>query len=565
MNRATTLQVFSTILILLLFIPHRMQAQGEVVNTLAECHRLTEKGKNFAARGDNAIALEYLTRAELIAKKNNRARELIKIKNEIGKSYAAMSNFGDAMSYYMQALSFAKKDPAMEDYSLWIMNNIGVLYHTENEVDMALKYYRQAYTVAASKNYQDLKTTLALNIADIYNSQRNFKEAKKYLLAVKNEPAKEKFKIAWKINYAESIFLENNIQEAEIMLNKILRNINIDTEVDSYVATTLLLSRIADKKNYTSSAIDFAKKGLHKTPILSDQVIIYDQLSMLEIKQGNYKDALKYKDSARIIEDSISSVMKRGLYESNKVKLKIQEYQNESKLFREKQQAERTIFIIGIIFSIITSLFIYRTLKNRITKQKQEKVIADNQQKIIALELEKRNLELEKRNNENLLLEQQMREKETNAMLEQERLKNEIDARNRKLSAKALNLSGRNELIEDIIDSFSQNAKLRNDPALSRYIRDLKKLLKTDDEWDNFIIHFEEANNHMLKRIHTQHPSLTSNDLRFIAYLYMNLSYKEIAVIFNITPVACGKRKERIAAKMNIPKNISIYSYISSI
>jgi DNA-binding CsgD family transcriptional regulator len=45
----------------------------------------------------------------------------------------------------------------------------------------------------------------------------------------------------------------------------------------------------------------------------------------------------------------------------------------------------------------------------------------------------------------------------------------------------------------------------------------------------------------------------------------MNLSSKEIASILNITPVASKKRKERIAAKMEIPKNTDLFDYISAI
>ena len=127
-----------------------------------------------------------------------------------------------------------------------------------------------------------------------------------------------------------------------------------------------------------------------------------------------------------------------------------------------------------------------------------------------------------------------------------------------------MNLSGRNQIIEDIIIAFGQNPKLKNDAKLLKYINDLKANLKADG-WDSFIVHFEEVNNNMLKRLQEKHPALTPNDLRFIAYLYMNLSYKEIAVIFNITPINCAKRKERIARKMDIPGNLSIYNYISGI
>ena len=78
------------------------------------------------------------------------------------------------------------------------------------------------------------------------------------------------------------------------------------------------------------------------------------------------------------------------------------------------------LFIFAVVFVLVVFWFIYRGLKNRITKQKQEKIIAENEKKILNLEL----------NN----------------------LTNNIAEKNRKLSAKALYLSGRNELIEEVID-----------------------------------------------------------------------------------------------------------------
>jgi hypothetical protein len=172
-------------------------------------------------------------------------------------------------------------------------------------------------------------------------------------------------------------------------------------------------------------------------------------------------------------------------------------------------------------------------------------------------------LQLEKEKNENLLLEQQIKEKESTALLEQERLKNEIEARNRKLSAKALYLSGRNELIEDILSSVSGTTELTKNPELAGHIKTLKTHLKTNDEWDSFLTHFEEVNHGFLSRLKAAQPALTANDVRFITYIYMNLSTKEIASMLNITPEACRKRKERLATKMELPEDVSLYDYLS--
>ena len=159
----------------------------------------------------------------------------------------------------------------------------------------------------------------------------------------------------------------------------------------------------------------------------------------------------------------------------------------------------------------------------------------------------------------NLQLQKQIQEIER----EKEILQKEIELRNRKLSSRTLYLSDRNQLINDLLSSIKNMQELSMFPALDAQIRHLKDHLKDDNQWETFIIHFEEVNPGLLSRLQKQHPTLTSNDMRFIAYIYMNLSVKEISSLLNITIYASKKRKSRIISKMNLPDNVTLYAYIS--
>ena len=93
----------------------------------------------------------------------------------------------------------------------------------------------------------------------------------------------------------------------------------------------------------------------------------------------------------------------------------------------------------------------------------------------------------------------------------------------------------------------------------------MKGLIKSDNEWEDFIKHFEEVNQGFLSDVKEKHPELNANDLRFISYVYMNLTTKEIAAILSITAGACRKRKERISKKMNLTDSSKLYDYLSTI
>lgn len=495
--------------------------------TLQECQNLIDKGNHAKEIGNYTKALEYFSQAEILAESGKWQQELFDIKNNIGVMYANLSNYGEALGYYHQALEIALKDP--KDNLVMVLNNIANSYSYKKDYHNALKYFRDAYENPKAIKDDRSRSFLAINISDTYNKLGNFKEARKYLMEVKDIPRSKKVEEVWQVNYAETFFLEGDLDKAEKMMLKLWEGTSGEKDDDSYLYIVELLSRIYTKKDNPEKAIFFAKKGLEHTYKMKGRIELYSQLSRLYKEKKEYATAFQYKDSVIATKDSISNLINNELFETNKVKLKVQQYQNELKINKEKQSAERNIFIIVIIFSLLLFFFIYRVLKNRILKQKQEKIIAENQQKIFALELEN--------------------------------LKNNIAEKNRKLSAKALYLSGRNELIEEVINSLSQIPEVSQKKEVSSYMKTLKNYIKTDSEWDDFISYFEKVNPAFLSILKTKHPQLTAADIRFICYIYMNLDLKEISTIFSITLEAGKKRKQRIAKKIEIDAD-DLHNYI---
>ena len=497
-------------------------------NTLQGCKNLIHKGNKAKDASNYTLALEYFTQAEVIAENNNYSEKLYDIKNNIGVMYANLSNYGEALGYYLQVLEIAKKDPQVDNLVM-ILNNIANLYSYEKDYKNALKYFKIAYADPQSKKNDFNRTFLAVNIADTYNKLGDFIQARKYLLEVKDTKKAKKFEEVWSVNYAETFYLEGNTDKAEAMMLNLLKNVGEKKDNDSYVYIVELISRIYSKKGNYALAIEYAKKGLLSTSKLKGRIDLYNQISKLYALNHDYTTSLQYKDSVIATKDAISGLINKEFFETTKIKLKVQRYENELKISNEKHNAERTLFIIAIVFSLLLFFFIYRILKNRIIKQKQEKIIAENQQKIYTLELEN--------------------------------LKNNIAEKNRKLSAKALYLSGRNELIEEVINSLSQIPEVSQDKEVSTYMKTLKNYLKTDTEWDDFITYFEKVNPAFLNILKIKHPQLNPADIRFICYIYMNLDIKEISSIFSITSEAGKKRKQRIAKKMEIDAD-DLHQYI---
>lgn len=544
--------VFS-LLLLCILVSWRVCAQS-----IKQCDSLILHGVEAMQRSQHVKSLELLTQARTLAEKNHWHKQEFLAINNIGANYYSILEYGEALNYYLEAYTIALKelDPTQE---MVVLNNIAILYSKEKKYDKANEYFFKAYNIA-KENKDDLKMGLyAMNLGNVANEQNNPKLSRQYFSqALPLLVSQPQFVVLAKIGLAECDLQDGRTDLAKKTAEDLLKNVkdlafnNIGTSLYMILAKSYL------KENNSVTALVYANKIFSQRPNLDTKIAVFELLSELHFKNRAYPLALAYKDSILKASTELNEIKNGKLFESSKVKFEIQNYRNELKLNETKMAVERKIFYSVIAIIIIVVAFIVGTLRNRSIKHKQNKLIAERSEKILSLELEKER-------SDNLLLEKQIIEKETNALLEQERLKNEIELRNRKLSAKALYLSGRNQMIEEVLSDLSQLPQLSKDASVVSHIKTLKNHLKTDAEWDSFITHFEEVNQSFLNKLKEKHPGLTANDIRFISYIYMNLSSKEIASLLNVTPEACRKRKERISAKMELPENVNLYDYLASL
>lgn len=527
-------------------------------NTITHCDSLIREGITAMWKKDHVRSLELLTEARNLAEKNRWYKQQFLATNNIGANYYSLLDYGEALNHYLESYTLAVRElePTSE---MVVLNNIAILYSKEENYVKAKEYFKKAYDIAKENNDRIKIGLYAMNLGSVANEARNLQEARRYIIEslpfLKGEPELE---LMAESGLAENDLLMGNARQAREKAQALYTKVDNPNFNDLGLSLLLVIAKSYLHEGNYPKALEATNTILATKPNLDAKKSIYKLFADIYSKSKVYESALRYKDSVIWVDGELNKIKNGRLFETNKVKFEIQNYKNQITINAEKLSAERKLFyyIIAVIIAIVTIIILI--LRNLSVKHKQKQLIAESNQNAMALELEKEK-------NENLLLEQQIKDKETAALLEQERLKSEIEARNRKLSAKALSLSGRNELIEEILSSLANTTELGRNAALAGHIKTLKTHLKTNDEWDSFLTHFEEVNNNFLNRLKLKHANLTANDIRFIAYIYMNLSTKEIASMLNITAEACRKRKERIATKMELQGNTSLYDYLSTI
>ncbi|MGJ8591150.1 MAG: tetratricopeptide repeat protein [Aquaticitalea sp.] len=522
------------------------------------CDDLIAKGIDALYNKEHSKSLELLTEAKTIALKNDWYDQQFKAINCIGLNYYQMLDYGEALDHYLEAYKIAIKElsPSRE---MTIQNNIALVYMQEGKFNESEKYQKRAYDLAVTA-HDSLKTAMyAGNLAAIYNETNALEKATNYIdLAKRISPNDNRVFMQIAIAEAENLLARKNYNGTENVLKPLIEKVQIPEFNDHKVAVFLMYSKIYEHQEKLNDAIEITKRAQDENLTYNNNISIFNRLSDIYFAKKDYEISLKYKDSVIKTKDSLNAMKDRTLYQNSKIKLELQDFQkvllaSQNQLIQEKRTK---YYIIG--FSILIVILLLWLLRSNLVKYRQKKTLAERSQKITELELNNKQ-------NANLLLEKQIKQKETVSLLEKEKLKNEIESKNRTLTAKALQLANRNEKIYEFIDAIETEQDLKKHSFLKSKINQLKGFIKKDNDWEEFLIHFEELNSHFLTTIKERHPSLNSNDIRFICYVYMNLTTKEISSLFNITLEATRKRKERIAKKMELTDSDNLYDYISTI
>lgn len=197
------------------------------------------------------------------------------------------------------------------------------------------------------------------------------------------------------------------------------------------------------------------------------------------------------------------------------------------------------IVLYGLSF--VALLFLTHKLYKRYYRKQQERILKENQRKLKRKKIKNQKKIVQIRN---------------------EKLEQEIEAKNRELAVSTMSLIKKNEFLNAIKDQLKQ---AEGQQAIRSVIRTIDRNINNEDDWKFFEEAFNNADKHFLKKIKELHPELTANDLRLCAYLRLNLSSKEIAPLLNISTRSVEVKRYRLRKKMDLPHEDGLVEYILSI
>ena len=165
-----------------------------------------------------------------------------------------------------------------------------------------------------------------------------------------------------------------------------------------------------------------------------------------------------------------------------------------------------------------------------------------------------------KREQEALLADQEL------IRLKSEKLEAEVNFKNVQLADFTMSVIKRNEHMIRIRDEFQKHAQEKGSSINRTFSEKISRLidhqLSSEDDWQTFETHFDQAHQDFIKRLKVRYPHLTQSDLKLCAYLRLNITTKEIAHLLNISIRGVEVRRYRLRKRLSMSTKENLYEFL---
>jgi len=525
-----------------------------------------------SSRGDLKKAVDYYYKSLKISREIGNKHGIATTLNNIGIIYENQGNIPRALEYYRKSLKIQEETNDLQGMAA-SFNNIGFIYFYQLDFDKALEYYRKSLLIQEKAGNKYGIAVALNNIGGVYDDKGIYQKALKYY--------NKSLDLQEEIGDSQGIAISlNNI--GMIYCNKardILKS-SKETEylpgnqvVDSlfyksldYLDRSLKLQESTGDKNgtaallYNIGTISFqlndiarAKKDAASSLRIAREIAFPERignaaelLGRIYKKEGNYKSALenyelymKMNDSIRILENEKNTIRQQARYEYEKKALadsiKVAEEKKVTDALLAAKEAEvrnRTyqlivLFLIAAVGFVVIIFFVIRTrLRQKIQEEKFHVHI-----------------------------------------LQQERLKEQLEFKNKELVSSSMFLARKNQLFFSISEQL-RNIKKETDESSSRELEQvIRQLEKNSNEkfWEAFEKRFLEVHTDFFEKIGKKYSFLTPNERKLCAFLKLNMSTKEISEITHQSTRAIEVARHRLRKKLELDRDENLIALLSKL
>jgi hypothetical protein len=485
-------------------------------------------GNLYFRSSDYKKAMEFAQKAKELAEDLNYEQELANSYNLIGIIYSELGAFDNSSPYLFNGLKLFEKLSDQEGIAR-SLGNIGLDFYDQQVYEKALEYLNNSLAIALRINNQSLIKKQYNNIAAVYADQQKYDTALDFM----RKALQIEIKLGDKLGQGISIMNIGYIQMNELDFNAAFlsfqQSLDLATELNNHLHMAKCYLNFGycyyGVKNMESSLTYFNKALLEGQKNGYYRVIskAANMLNQIHTEKQDTLKAYKYVVLEKLAGDSLFAFQNQKL--SSKLEL---QYLYEKKELKKQlaQQAKNTIMLI-IIFSLITGLFILGLIFSR--HRFRSKLV----------------------------------------LLEKEKIKSELDIRDRELTVNLISLIKKNEILADISGKLMQlehKAKgIEAKESLSQISQELRN--STDDKMLNeFSKRFQEVHAGFYEKLLKTYPDLSQNELKLCAFLRLNMSTKDIAELTGQQIASIDTARYRLRKKLDLSgSETNLVTFLSQI
>ena len=571
----------------------------------------TIKARNYLALSDLTMyndqkkTLEYLEQAQSLYQKNNNDKGVAKLYAQKANYYYRLGQIDSARHYLVNSVDKSLELGDTLRASV-IRHNIGILDHYQGNTESAntimdqnipiFKRFNDSlhlgnayllkgkigmtngfFNIALLETQNALKIHRALNdefrmaedlfqIGIIYQTTGDhesaiaiFEESIEYYQKIENDQS-----VAQVLNYLADSKIKlkqyesagKNLENAMSLSRKLEYNANIARVYFNMGLLEFTREDYPESITKFESSLDVWKAI--GSPYNEATSLYY--MGQAYERQGDYRKALTYVDSSLAIGDQLGDPEILGkvyLAKANALE-GLKDYDGALVYFKRNKAISDSIFTLNRTKATEELKTIYETEKKeqQIALLEQEAKVSDLQKLILGGGL-----------GLSVLVFgfgfYGIRQKLKRNKAEKEKVDAELAFKKKELTTHALHLAKKNEVLEGLkqkAEELKKEETTKN--GYQQLIRTINFDLQDDTNWKNFSHYFEQVHKDFNKNVKAKFPDITSNELRLLALMKMNLSSKEIANILNISQEGIKKARYRLRKKLNIATEDSLQDLV---
>ncbi len=481
-------------------------------------------------------ATVYLDKASEIVKENNLDSQEHLLMSRRARIAEMKGRKLEALELFLQAARVYQAKNMQTELAV-IYDNIGILHMGFHNNAEAVKYLKMAEAINQKPGLENQRNITYINLGVAYKEYDSLAESVKWYkksIALSRQ-LHDEFQLARVyFNLGNALQLSGQLDEAKTLYDSSLyycNKLNIDYGV--LLITINMGEWHLLRKEYAAAleCLSTAEKKLKSYNLPTETEEVLRLFALVYEATGNYPAALKNYKAHILLKDSIEGAktkrsilelqaryeQERSLKEIASLNLAIQAGKASTRLY---------IIIFIVIIVVLLAAGTYLFINRRISLYKARIALQEN-----------------------------------------EKLRLEMEAKDKDLMSKAVYMGHLNEIVsgmETRLKELLPSSSEENAGQLRIIMQDLKTESK-QGTWKEFDVRFEQVHQDFSARLLAAYPTLSPAEIRICSFLRLNMTSKDIALLTNRSIRTIENTRNSIRSKMKLSPESNLVSHLLAI